>query len=97
MAQKGQCLPVRFRVGGLARKRRPPDIVVRSAVRAPGRRGARPATAVRTARHRRAHGVRIRDPDAREATNSPLTVVISPGDELSVQLGHDPEYFDHPA
>ncbi|MEU2057650.1 non-ribosomal peptide synthetase [Streptomyces bungoensis] len=41
-----------------------------------------------------AHGVRIRDLDAREATNYPLTVVISPGDELSVELGYDPRYFD---
>ncbi|MFC5957576.1 non-ribosomal peptide synthase/polyketide synthase [Streptomyces pratens] len=41
-----------------------------------------------------AHGVRIRDLDAREATNYPLTVVISPGDELSVELGYDPRYFE---
>ncbi|WP_309060601.1 non-ribosomal peptide synthase/polyketide synthase [Streptomyces sp.] len=41
-----------------------------------------------------AHGVRVRDLDAREATNYPLTVVISPGDELSVELGYDPRYFD---
>ena len=41
-----------------------------------------------------AHGVRVHDLDAREATNYPLTVVISPGDELSVELGYDPRYFD---
>ncbi|MFJ8469693.1 non-ribosomal peptide synthetase [Streptomyces swartbergensis] len=41
-----------------------------------------------------AHGVRVRDLDAREATNYPLTVVISPGDELTVELGYDPRYFD---
>ncbi|WP_455754495.1 amino acid adenylation domain-containing protein, partial [Streptomyces prasinus] len=41
-----------------------------------------------------AHGVRIRDLDAREATNYPLTVVISPGDELGVELGYDPRYFE---
>ncbi|WP_258382621.1 non-ribosomal peptide synthetase, partial [Streptomyces sp. NTH33] len=41
-----------------------------------------------------AHGVHVRDLDAREATNYPLTVVISPGDELSVELGYDSRYFD---
>ncbi|MFF3306090.1 non-ribosomal peptide synthase/polyketide synthase [Streptomyces sp. NPDC002952] len=41
-----------------------------------------------------AHGVRVRDLDAREATNYPLTVVISPGDELGVELGYDPRYFE---
>ncbi|MFC1431719.1 non-ribosomal peptide synthase/polyketide synthase [Streptacidiphilus sp. N1-3] len=41
-----------------------------------------------------AHGLRIRDLDAREATNYPLTVVVSPGDRLSVELGYDPRYFD---
>ncbi|MER7491263.1 non-ribosomal peptide synthase/polyketide synthase [Streptomyces pharetrae] len=41
-----------------------------------------------------AHGVHVRDLDAREATNYPLTVVISPGDELTVELGYDPRYFD---
>ncbi|MFJ7903270.1 non-ribosomal peptide synthase/polyketide synthase [Streptomyces sp. NPDC096198] len=40
-----------------------------------------------------AHGVRVRDLDAREATNYPLTVVISPGDRLGVELGYDPRYF----
>jgi len=41
-----------------------------------------------------AHGLLIRDLEAREATNYPLTVVISPGDQLSVELGYDPRYFD---
>ncbi|MEU7414133.1 non-ribosomal peptide synthase/polyketide synthase [Streptomyces sp. NPDC042638] len=41
-----------------------------------------------------AHGLALRDLDAREATNYPLTVVVSPGDRLSVELGHDPRYFD---
>ncbi|MEV7080379.1 non-ribosomal peptide synthase/polyketide synthase [Streptomyces sp. NPDC093516] len=41
-----------------------------------------------------AHGVRVHGLDAREATNYPLTVVISPGDELTVELGYDPRYFD---
>ncbi|MFH8369394.1 non-ribosomal peptide synthase/polyketide synthase [Streptomyces sp. NPDC018031] len=41
-----------------------------------------------------AHGVRVRDLDAREATNYPLTVVISPGDRLAVELGYDPRYFE---
>ncbi|MHA6765595.1 non-ribosomal peptide synthetase [Streptacidiphilus sp. PAMC 29251] len=41
-----------------------------------------------------AHGLRIRELDAREATNYPLTVVVSPGDRLSVELGYDPRYFD---
>ncbi|MEU6669013.1 non-ribosomal peptide synthase/polyketide synthase [Streptomyces sp. NPDC046727] len=41
-----------------------------------------------------AHGLALRDLDAREATNYPLTVVVSPGDRLAVELGHDPRYFD---
>ncbi|MYW17296.1 AMP-binding protein, partial [Streptomyces sp. SID2955] len=41
-----------------------------------------------------AHGLALRDLDAREATNYPLTVVVSPGDRLTVELGHDPRYFD---
>ncbi|MER6397891.1 non-ribosomal peptide synthase/polyketide synthase [Kitasatospora sp. NPDC001603] len=41
-----------------------------------------------------AHGLLIRDLEAREATNYPLTVVVSPGDRLSVELGYDPRYFD---
>ncbi|MGW0927660.1 non-ribosomal peptide synthase/polyketide synthase [Streptomyces sp. NPDC002644] len=41
-----------------------------------------------------AQGVRVRDLDAREATNYPLTVVVSPGDRLAVELGYDPRYFE---
>ncbi|MFD5697592.1 non-ribosomal peptide synthetase [Streptomyces lasiicapitis] len=41
-----------------------------------------------------AHGVRMRDLEAREATNYPVTVVISPGERLSVELGYDPRYFE---
>ncbi|GAA1979897.1 non-ribosomal peptide synthase/polyketide synthase [Kitasatospora viridis] len=41
-----------------------------------------------------AHGLLVRELDAREATNYPLTVVVSPGDRLSLELGHDPRYFD---
>ncbi|QMU76780.1 amino acid adenylation domain-containing protein [Streptacidiphilus sp. PB12-B1b] len=41
-----------------------------------------------------AHGLRISGLDAREATNYPLTVVVSPGDRLGVELGYDPRYFD---
>ncbi|MEV5427836.1 non-ribosomal peptide synthase/polyketide synthase [Streptomyces sp. NPDC052701] len=40
------------------------------------------------------HGIAVRDLDAREATNYPLTVVISPGDELVVELGYDPRHFE---
>ncbi|MFI8192533.1 non-ribosomal peptide synthase/polyketide synthase [Streptomyces sp. NPDC085946] len=40
------------------------------------------------------HGIAVRDLDAREATNYPLTVVLSPGDELVVELGYDPRYFE---
>ncbi|MEU3030633.1 non-ribosomal peptide synthase/polyketide synthase [Streptomyces incarnatus] len=41
-----------------------------------------------------AHGLALRDLDAREATNYPLTVVVSPGDRLAVELGYDPRCFD---
>ncbi|GLW14755.1 non-ribosomal peptide synthetase [Streptomyces sp. NBRC 13847] len=41
-----------------------------------------------------ANGLRVRELHALEATNYPLTVVISPGDELSVELGYDPRYFE---
>ncbi|WP_055529415.1 non-ribosomal peptide synthetase, partial [Streptomyces alboniger] len=41
-----------------------------------------------------AHGLALRDLDAREATNYPLTVVVSPGDLLTVELGYDPRYFE---
>ncbi|GGW45917.1 non-ribosomal peptide synthetase [Streptomyces lucensis JCM 4490] len=40
------------------------------------------------------HGLALRDLDAREATNYPLAVVVSPGDRLAVELGYDPRYFD---
>ncbi|MBM7171736.1 non-ribosomal peptide synthase/polyketide synthase [Streptomyces sp. G44] len=43
-----------------------------------------------------AQGLALRDLDAREATNYPLTVVVSPGDRLTVELGYDPRYFDEP-
>ncbi|MEU0005142.1 non-ribosomal peptide synthase/polyketide synthase [Streptomyces sp. NPDC006314] len=41
-----------------------------------------------------AHGLTVRALDAREATNYPLTVVVSPGDRLAVELGYDPRNFD---
>ncbi|MBW5425846.1 non-ribosomal peptide synthetase, partial [Streptomyces sp. BG9H] len=41
-----------------------------------------------------AQGLSLRDLDAREATNYPLTVVVSPGDRLTVELGYDPRYFE---
>ncbi|WP_448321319.1 condensation domain-containing protein, partial [Streptomyces sp. CO7] len=41
-----------------------------------------------------AQGVRVRELDAREATNYPLTVVVSPGERLAVELGHDPRCFE---
>ncbi|GAA3736770.1 non-ribosomal peptide synthase/polyketide synthase [Streptomyces tremellae] len=41
-----------------------------------------------------AHGLAVRDLDAREATNYPLTAVVSPGDRLAVELGYDPRHFD---
>ncbi|MBC3990751.1 non-ribosomal peptide synthase/polyketide synthase [Streptomyces sp. AC563] len=40
------------------------------------------------------HGLRVRDLHALEATNYPLTAVVSPGDRLSVELGYDPRYFE---
>ncbi|BDM74033.1 non-ribosomal peptide synthetase (plasmid) [Streptomyces nigrescens] len=40
-----------------------------------------------------AHGLRVRDLHALEATNYPLTVVVSPGSRLTVELGYDPRYF----
>ncbi|MGC9671549.1 amino acid adenylation domain-containing protein, partial [Planosporangium sp. 12N6] len=41
-----------------------------------------------------AHGLRLRDLEARETTNFPLIVVASPGRQLSVELGFDPALFD---
>ncbi|WP_410598328.1 non-ribosomal peptide synthase/polyketide synthase [Amycolatopsis sp. lyj-90] len=40
------------------------------------------------------HGLTVRDLSARETTNFPLTVVASPGRELTVDLGYDPALFD---
>ncbi|MFD3419449.1 non-ribosomal peptide synthetase [Streptomyces decoyicus] len=41
-----------------------------------------------------AHGLSVRDLHALEATNYPLTVVVSPDTRLSVELGYDPRYFE---
>jgi amino acid adenylation domain-containing protein/non-ribosomal peptide synthase protein (TIGR01720 family) len=41
-----------------------------------------------------AHGLRLRDLNAVENTNYALTVVVSPGPRLLVELGYDPELFD---
>ena len=40
------------------------------------------------------HGLRVRELQALESTNYPLTVVVSPGSELSVELGYDPRLFE---
>ncbi|MGW7535471.1 non-ribosomal peptide synthase/polyketide synthase [Amycolatopsis sp. NPDC054798] len=40
------------------------------------------------------HGLTVRDLSARETTNFPVTVVASPGPELSVDVGYDPALFD---
>ncbi|MBB5857514.1 non-ribosomal peptide synthase/polyketide synthase [Amycolatopsis umgeniensis] len=40
------------------------------------------------------HGLTVRDLSARETTNFPLTVVASPGRELTIDLGYDPALFD---
>ncbi|WP_370937945.1 non-ribosomal peptide synthase/polyketide synthase [Amycolatopsis sp. cg13] len=40
------------------------------------------------------HGLTVRDLSARETTNFPVTVVASPGSELSVDVGYDPALFD---
>ncbi|WP_116201694.1 non-ribosomal peptide synthetase [Amycolatopsis circi] len=40
------------------------------------------------------HGLTVRDLSARETTNFPITVVASPGAELSVDVGYDPALFD---
>ncbi|WP_158892622.1 non-ribosomal peptide synthetase [Amycolatopsis anabasis] len=40
------------------------------------------------------HGLRVHGLQARETTNFPLSVVASPGPELSVELGYDPVLFD---
>ncbi|HKR49076.1 MAG TPA: amino acid adenylation domain-containing protein, partial [Pseudonocardiaceae bacterium] len=41
-----------------------------------------------------AHGLRIRELRALESTSYPLTVVVSPGRRLSVELGYDASAFD---
>ncbi|ANN17189.1 non-ribosomal peptide synthetase [Amycolatopsis orientalis] len=41
-----------------------------------------------------AHGLRLRALDAVETTSYPLSVVASPGDRLSIDLGYDPDLFD---
>ncbi|WP_410573852.1 non-ribosomal peptide synthase/polyketide synthase [Amycolatopsis sp. cmx-4-61] len=41
-----------------------------------------------------AHGVRLRELQAMETTNYPLTVVAAPGPRLSLGLGYDPALFD---
>ncbi|MDQ7803082.1 non-ribosomal peptide synthase/polyketide synthase [Amycolatopsis sp. A133] len=41
-----------------------------------------------------AHGVRLRDLQAMETTNYPLSVVAAPGPRLSLGLGYDPALFD---
>ncbi|MBL1100667.1 non-ribosomal peptide synthetase [Streptomyces coffeae] len=40
------------------------------------------------------HGLAVRDLHALESTNYALTVVVSPGTELAVELGWDPRLFD---
>ncbi|MGA6168322.1 non-ribosomal peptide synthase/polyketide synthase [Amycolatopsis magusensis] len=41
-----------------------------------------------------AHGLRLREVDAAETTNYPLTVVASPGETITIDLGYDPGLFD---
>ncbi|MGW3961742.1 non-ribosomal peptide synthase/polyketide synthase [Amycolatopsis sp. NPDC005003] len=41
-----------------------------------------------------AHGVRLRELQAMETTNYPLSVVAAPGPRLSLGLGYDPALFD---
>ena len=41
-----------------------------------------------------AHGLRLRELDAVEATNYPLSLVVLPGRRLTVELGYDPALFD---
>jgi amino acid adenylation domain-containing protein/non-ribosomal peptide synthase protein (TIGR01720 family) len=41
-----------------------------------------------------AHGIGLVKSQDEEPTNYPLTVVVSPGDELSVRLDYDPTLFD---
>ncbi|MFI6303328.1 non-ribosomal peptide synthase/polyketide synthase [Amycolatopsis thailandensis] len=39
-------------------------------------------------------GLRLRDVDAAETTNYPLSIVASPGERLSIDVGYDPHLFD---
>ena len=41
-----------------------------------------------------AHGLQLRDLDAREKTNYPLSIVASPGPRLTLAIGYDPQLFD---
>ncbi|OXM62114.1 non-ribosomal peptide synthase/polyketide synthase [Amycolatopsis vastitatis] len=41
-----------------------------------------------------AHGVRLRELQAMEATNYPLSIVAAPGPRLSLGVGYDPALFD---
>ncbi|WP_414945171.1 non-ribosomal peptide synthase/polyketide synthase [Amycolatopsis sp. cmx-11-32] len=41
-----------------------------------------------------AQGLRLRDVDAAETTNYPLSVVASPGERLTLDVGYDPDLFD---
>jgi non-ribosomal peptide synthase protein (TIGR01720 family) len=40
------------------------------------------------------HGLRVRDLRGVENTNYPLSLVVSPGERLSIELGYDPGLFD---
>jgi amino acid adenylation domain-containing protein/non-ribosomal peptide synthase protein (TIGR01720 family) len=40
------------------------------------------------------HGLKVRDLQALEATNYPLSLVVSPAARLSIELGYDPDLFD---
>jgi amino acid adenylation domain-containing protein len=41
-----------------------------------------------------AHALRLRDLNARETTNYPLSIVASPGPRLRLDIGYDPALFD---
>jgi amino acid adenylation domain-containing protein/non-ribosomal peptide synthase protein (TIGR01720 family) len=41
-----------------------------------------------------AHGLELTDLHAQETTNYPLTVVVSPGQRLGLDIGYDPELFN---
>ncbi|NBH06500.1 non-ribosomal peptide synthetase, partial [Amycolatopsis sp. SID8362] len=41
-----------------------------------------------------AQGLRLRDVDAAEATNYPLSVVASPGERITLDVGYDPDLFE---